>query len=249
MQDPTKRFSDRVSDYVNYRPSYPDQIVPDLASFCHLTSHSVIADVGAGTGKLTELFINDNYSVTAIEPNREMREAAESLFSECEGFVSVPGSAEHTLLGDRTVDLIVAGQAFHWFDQVAAKTEFERILKPDGNIALIWNQRRVERPFQREYDSMLSEHCADYQLSNHRNVTTTDIELFCAPRKVHVHSYDYSQQFDMQSFLGRMTSSSYTPKSGTQAHRNLLVAANALFDRYAKNGVLAFEYETLVYLA
>lgn len=244
-----ERFSDRVSDYLQYRPSYPDQMIVDLAQRCSLTSTSVVADIGSGTGKLTELFLRNGFSVIGVEPNAEMREAAEQLFSSSDRFRSVAGSAEHTQLNAGTVDLLVAGQAFHWFDQDAAKPEFNRILKPAGRVALIWNQRQVEQAFQSDYDNMLKSYCKDYSTSNHRNVSNADIENFCKPRTIEILKYDYRQQFDLTGFLGRLYSSSYTPKVGTAERQALDPAARALFNEHATDGVLDFEYETVAYLA
>lgn len=245
----TERFSDRVVDYLRYRPSYPESVIDDLAALCSMTPWSVVADVGSGTGKLTELFIKGGFTVIGVEPNAEMREAAEQIFSSASGFRSVAGSAENTLLDDESVDLIVAGQAFHWFDPLAAKSEFTRVLKPKGKIALIWNQRSVEKSFQYDYDTMLREYCEEYTLSNHRNVSDADIAEFCAPRAVKILKYDYKQQFNLTGFLGRMYSASYTPAAGTDKRRILNQAAQLLFEKHARGGVLDFEYETVVYLS
>jgi SAM-dependent methyltransferase len=245
----TERFSDRVSDYVRYRPSYPQQMVSVLAERCCLTSDSVIVDIGSGTGKLTGLLLNEGYQVIGVEPNAQMRMAAEALLSSHDQFQSVFASAEDTSLDTSTVDLIVAGQAFHWFEPVAAKHEFARILKNDGNIAFIWNQRRVEQPFQKEYDELLNRYCPEYSQSNHRHVTDADIDSFCAPRVVERLEFENHQQFDLAGFLGRMYSSSYTPGRETIERQSLDRAARRLFDNYARGGSLSFEYCTKVFLA
>src|ERR1019366_5901844 len=135
----TTRFSSRVENYIKYRPGYPQAIVDLLSARCGLTSASVIADVGSGTGILTELMLRNGNKVFAVEPNRDMREAAERLLSQHPNFISVEGTAEVTRLNDASVDLIVAGQSFHWFDRVKTRQEFLRVLKPGGWVALIWN--------------------------------------------------------------------------------------------------------------
>lgn len=248
MQNPTERFSDRVADYQKYRPSYPEEAVRDLTTVCGLTLDAVIADIGSGTGKLSELFLRRGYAVIGVEPNREMREAAEALLRLASRFSSVSGSAENTTLPDNSVDLLVAGQAYHWFEPVDARREFERVLKDDGKIALIWNQRKTELPFHSEYEELLRDHCPEYDQSNHRRISLAEIQKFSAPRNVRNYKYDYCQKFDLTGFLGRMFSSSYTPAEDSAQRQALAIAATKLFGKHALNGVLDFQYETNVYL-
>ena len=111
--DPTRRFSSRVENYIKYRPGYPPAVFRLLESECGLTADSVVADVGSGTGLLSELFLGNGYRVYGIEPNREMREAGERLLSSYTNFKSVGGRAEETTLDDGSVDFVTAGQAFH----------------------------------------------------------------------------------------------------------------------------------------
>src|SRR5437764_1020077 len=130
MRDPTQRFSTRVDNYVKYRPGYPPAIVGLLEAECGLTPESVVADIGAGTGLLAELWLRHGNPVCGVEPNREMREAGARLLAAYPAFTSVDGTAEATTLPDQSVDFVTAGQAFHWFEPVAARREFARILRP-----------------------------------------------------------------------------------------------------------------------
>ena len=140
-KDPTKRFSDRVEMYVKYRPHYPTAVLACLQEECGLTETAVIADIGSGTGILTKLFLDNGNRVYGVEPNDEMREAAESYLADYAKFVSVNGRSEATTLPDHSVEFITAGQAFHWFQWQETKAEFKRILKPNGIVALVWNER------------------------------------------------------------------------------------------------------------
>ncbi len=140
LADPKKRFSSRVENYIKYRPSYPIEIIDFLKEKNILTENTIIADIGSGTGILTRMFLDNNNQVYGVEPNKDMREAAEKLLQGFTNFTSLEGSAESTGIEENCVDLITAGQAFHWFDVEQAKREFKRILKPNGNIALIWNR-------------------------------------------------------------------------------------------------------------
>jgi ubiquinone/menaquinone biosynthesis C-methylase UbiE len=132
MIDSTKRFSSRVENYIKYRPGYPPAMLDLLKEKCGLTGGSMVADIGSGTGILTELFLRNGNQVIGVEPNREMREAAERLLGKDPKFTSVSGTAESTTLKDQSVDFIAASQAFHWFDREQARREFLRVLKPGG---------------------------------------------------------------------------------------------------------------------
>src|SRR5881409_3017221 len=129
MTDPTQRFSIRVQNYIRYRPRYPKEIIGILQSRCGLSRDSVIADVGSGTGILAEIFLANGNRVFGIEPNAPMREAGEGLLGSYRGFTSIDATAEATTLSGHSVDFVTAGQAFHWFDRQACRTEFQRILR------------------------------------------------------------------------------------------------------------------------
>ena len=249
MQKATERFSDRVSNYHNYRPSYPLKLVEVLIEECGLNANSVIADIGSGTGKLPELLLAKNLRVTGVEPNNEMRDAAQSLFASHSGFTSVAGQAEATGLENKSVDLITVAQAFHWFDSEAAKVEFERILKSEGYIALIWNQRDTDHAFQREYDEMLMQFAPEYSTASHRNQKDSNIAAFYQPRAMKKFSFAYQQEFNLSAFLGRMNSASYTPQDGTPESEMLLTAAQELFNKHKQSDLVEFTYQTTLYLS
>ena len=140
-KDPTRRFTNRVANYARYRPGYPPAVLTCLRDECGLSPGSTVADVGSGTGILTELFLANGNHVYAVEPNEAMRQAAELSLAHYPGFTSVDGRAEATTLADDSVDFVTAGQAFHWFDAAASRVEFNRILRPGGYTALVWNAR------------------------------------------------------------------------------------------------------------
>lgn len=137
MTDHTRRFTGRVESYARHRPSYPWAVIELFERECGLASDSVVADVGSGTGILSTLFLENGNRVFGVEPNAEMRAAAERLLGDRSRFTSVAGTAEDTTLEAGSVDLVVAGQAFHWFDAGRARAEFARTLSPDGWVALI----------------------------------------------------------------------------------------------------------------
>jgi ubiquinone/menaquinone biosynthesis C-methylase UbiE len=141
--DPTGRFSARADRYRGSRPHYPPQILTVLQQQCGLTPASLIADVGAGTGLLTERFLENGNSVVAVEPNAAMRSALTGLQSSYPRLTPLSGTAEAMPLASHSVDFITAGTAFHWFDLEAVRKEFPRILKPDGWVVLVVNDRRL----------------------------------------------------------------------------------------------------------
>jgi len=141
LTDSIRRFSSRVDDYIKYRPTYPPAVVRLLMDECGLTTDSFVADVGSGTGILSELLLRYGSRVFGIEPNREMRAAAERLLQNYTHFASVDATAETTTLADRSVDFVTAGQAFHWFDAERAFAELARVLRPGGRVGILWNAR------------------------------------------------------------------------------------------------------------
>lgn len=249
MTDPTRRFSSRVEDYVKYRPGYPPSIVDLLREECGLTTHSVVADVGAGTGKLSELFLQNGNRVYGVEPNREMREAAERLFAgRHAGFTGVDARAESTTLADHSVDLVAAGQAFHWFDRAQARREFVRILKPGGWTVLVWNmRRRSATPFMAAYEELLLTYAVDYEVVDHKHVDEAALTAFFAPDRYHQAVFENHQAFDFPGLRGRLLSSSYTPEKGHPNHVPMLEALRVLFHEYQVDGRVTFDYDTRAY--
>ncbi len=247
MSDPTKRFSSRVENYIKFRPGYPGALIDLLIEECRLNQQSIIADVGSGTGILSELFLKNGNRVFGVEPNAPMRGAGEKLLEGYANFTSIEGSAEATTLPDKGVDFVVAGQAFHWFDQKLAREEFSRILKASGWIVLIWNERRVDStPFLRAYEQMLLKFGTDYQEVRHERIYQ-DVESFFSPREFKLRTFDNLQSFDFQGVKGRLLSSSYVPAPGDEDFEAMLEELRKIFDEHQEAGEVAFEHDTKVY--
>jgi len=245
MKDPTSRFSNRVDNYIKYRPSYPSQVLEHLEAECGLTPESLIADVGSGTGILTRLFLDHQNDVYAVEPNTEMRRAAESFLKDAPHFHSINATAEETPLTADYFDFILAGQAFHWFDRDRAKTEFQRILKPQGWVVLIWNERKIDStPFLVAYEEMLLEFATDYQEINHTNISSVDFAQFFEPHPVRNHTIPNSQTFDFPALKGRLLSSSYCPHQEEPGYEDIMKCLREIFERNETNGTVSFEYDT-----
>ena len=246
--DVPQRFSSRVENYVKYRPGYPREVVGLLVEECGLDAGSIIADVGSGPGNLSELFLRHGNRVVGVEPNRGMREAGERLLEAYADFRSVGGSAEATTLGDRSVDFVVAGQAFHWFEPDAARREFARILKDEGWAVVVWNDRRTGgSAFLEAYERLLLTRGTDYKEVSHKYADETVLRPFFGARGMRSKVFANAQTFDFEGLKGRLLSSSYTPEPGHPNFTPMLEELAALFDAPRTGRRVFFEYETKVY--
>jgi SAM-dependent methyltransferase len=246
--DPTRRFSSRVEDYVRYRPSYPAGIVPLLERECGLHRNSVVADIGSGTGLSSKMFLELGCQVVGVEPNSDMRQAGDLYLSEFPRFQSVDGRAEQTGLADMSVDLITAGQAFHWFDAEAAWAEFSRILRPPRWVVLIWNERVVpDHGFLRGYEDLLHRYATDYSKVDHRRIDAPQLDEFFGQGKWKQAVFNNHQDFDLTGAAGRLLSSSYIPREGSATHLPMMDELERLFSGHHSNGRIRFIYETKVY--
>jgi SAM-dependent methyltransferase len=241
------RFSNRVNDYVKYRPGYPTKIIDHLQQQYHLTTDKLLADIGAGTGISTELFLKAGYRVIAIEPNQPMRDKAIELLGNWPGFKAQNGTAEDTGLANESIDAVIAGQAFHWFNAEKTRLEFERILKPNGLIALIWNERRTGSAFEKDYDELIIKHGTDYVQVDHRNIDAAHIATFFQPHTYKLKTFYNEQVFDLEGLKGRLSSSSYMPTSGDDGYLPMIDDLQALFNKYQQNGTITIQYDTNVY--
>jgi SAM-dependent methyltransferase len=246
--DPTRRFSSRVENYIKYRPDYPRAVVETLAGECGWTPASVVADVGSGTGILSELFLLNGNRVYGVEPNREMREAGERLLSAHENFVSVEGRAEATTLPAACVDFVVVGQALHWFDVEGARREFLRILRPGGWAVAVWNDRRTEgTPFLEEYERLLLEYGTDYREVSVKYAEEEMLRTFFGPAGFREKTFENRQVLNFEELRGRLASSSYSPEPGHPNFEPMMRELAALFERHQHDGRVSFDYDTKVF--
>jgi SAM-dependent methyltransferase len=244
---PKERFSNRVDDYVRYRPGYPAQLLELLVRVASLGPGRVVADVGSGTGIFSRLLLATGARVIGIEPNADMRAAAEASAAGEPRFESRDASAEATGLPEASVDLVTAAQAFHWFEPVATGAELRRVLRPDGQVALVWNQRQ-DTPFNRGYEAMLEELAPDY-----KNVREADraaeprIRAFFAPSLPVFASFENHQELDEAGLRGRLQSSSYAPRPGQPLYDSIMERLTSLFRAHAEGGRVVLKYETVVW--
>jgi SAM-dependent methyltransferase len=247
MLDPTQRFSNRVENYLKYRPRYPPEIIPLLEKECGLTRDSLVADIGSGTGFLAELFLQNGSRVIGVEPNAEMRAAGERLLVQYRNFSSIEATAENTTLAEGSVDFITAGQAFHWFDRERTRSEFARILKPSGWVVIVWNGYEPARtPLLKGYHEMLLRYGTDYR-DVRREIEDTHVDEFFGKGEYKTGHFKFQQSFDFEGFKGRTLSASYAPQPGEPNYDDMLNELRRVFGENQKDGRVAFDYDTEVY--
>ncbi len=243
----TSRFSDRVENYVLYRPGYPPEALQALRDECGLTPNHVIADIASGTGIWTRNLLQNGNKVFGVEPNPEMRQAGERLLAAFPNFASVAGTAEATTLAAQSVDFITAAQAAHWFDHKRSRREFVRILKPGGWLVLLWNERLTDTtPFLRDYEALLLEYGTDYNEVRHER-TTDSVNEFFDPLPYQERIFAIRQEFDYAGIEGRLLSSSYAPGPDHPQFPPMLRELRRVFDAHAVSGRTTFEYKTRLY--
>ena len=206
-----------------------------------------MADIGSGTGLLSQLFLENGNHVLAVEPNDEMRGFAEKSLGRFTRFLSVSGTAENTGLEGASIDLVVVGQALHWFDCEASSREFARILKTNGHVCIVYNDRNTEDSFMKEYDQIVRKYAR-----NRASVPTIDdpyLSKFFKKGKYSKFLLPNEQLLDLEGLLGRMTSASYMPSPSDGDQFALLREdATRLFKAYEKRGMVRMLYDTTVLL-
>ncbi len=246
--DAKQRFSSRAADYTRYRPGYPVAVLDVLRKDCGLRSEHVIADIGSGTGLLSELFLKNGNRVFGFEPNREMRQAGEEYLRSYPGFTSVDGSAEATALADASVDFVTAGQAFHWFESAAARREFARILKSDGWVVIAWNDRRMgEKRLTREYEALLERFGIDYQRVKEAYPEGDHLRSFFGGDTFASHDLPNEQLLDWDGLRGRLRSSSFAPAEDHPNFAPMMQELERIFRADEQNGRVRMEYWTRLY--
>ena len=245
--DAKSRFSDRVENYVLYRPGYPTKALNVLQGECGLASTDVIADIASGTGIWSRTLLENGNPVFGIEPNAEMRKAGERLLAGFPRFTSVAGTAEATTLADHSVDFVTAAQAAHWFERAPARREFVRILKPGGWLVLLWNERVTDSTdFLRDYEQLLLTYGTDYKDVRHER-TTSAVNEFFDPAPYQERALEMRQEFDYAGVEGRLLSSSYAPASEHPQHAPMLRELRHIFDAFSVKNRVTFEYKTRIY--
>ncbi len=247
MNDSVERFSNRVANYVKYRPSYPAEFLQLFRDEINLQTDSIIADVGSGTGISAKIFLENGNKVFGVEPNAAMREAAEEFLNDFPHFESVDGTSEATNLPDKSVDFIIAAQAFHWFEPSKTQIEFKRILRDNGFIVLIWNERQLDtNNFLIEYENLLKKFGTDYGKVRHDHLDKKIFEDFFQT-EFSQKTFLNSQTVDFEGLKGRILSSSYMPSETDAAYAPMIIELQDIFAKYAESGKINILYNTNIF--
>lgn len=246
QQTNTRLFDGKSTVYRVGRPDYAEGVIDFLKHACKLSATSVIADVGSGTGKFTAQLLKCGGTVYGVEPNADMRREAENLLSGSERFISVNGTSEQTTLASRSVDLVTAAQAFHWFDQSAFAAECKRILKEDGQVALVYNNRDESEGLNEDCRAIFTEYCPAFRgFSGGSNPSRME-EFFGGDCKTEI--FDNPLTYDVETFVRRSLSSSYALRPSDARYEEFLDALKELFAKYAVNGRVIMRNRSVVCL-
>lgn len=239
-------FGDKVADYQASRPDYPPALFEQLAQ--GLGAAAAIGDLGAGTGLLTEGLLARGWRVWAIEPNEGMRAACDRRLGGRPGYRSAAGSAEAVPLPDASLDLLTAAQAFHWFQIEAARAEALRVLKPGGQVALIWNDR-ADTPLHRALNEIFARHggARRYALLAAEDRGQLDRFFLSAPPQQ--WQWPHAHRLDVRGLLSLVFSRSYMPRPDSPAGQAAASELLALFERLAEaDGRVEVAYTTVLFL-
>ena len=238
-------FSTKVSEYVASRPDYPAALFDEMRALGVLSAHSRIADIGAGTGIFSKGLLVRGYEVVAIEPNAAMRSEAEANLRDHNSYSSVAGTAEATTLPDACIDLVTAAQAFHWFNVEDARAECLRILKPNGNAALIWNDRVLTDPLHAAMDDVFTKFGGAKRDALLAHEDRTHVSRFFAGAPFHTLRIPHSQQLHRDGLVSLALSRSYMPASVSAAGQEVKREVTTLFDTHASGDLVLVRYETV----
>jgi len=245
LADPRQLFSSKVADYTTGRPDYPVALFDELAALSVATADTQIADVGAGTGLFTQSLLDRGWNVVAVEPNDAMRAAADAALSKYPHYRSVSGDAENTTLKDQSIDLVTAAQAFHWFDVNRTRREFLRILKPRGQVALVWNDRVLSDPLQSELDEVFTEFSGNKRSVVQAHENRASVAEFFGAGDICKFTYPHEQRLDRERLIQRMLSRSYMPDRNTPEGRRVQEVVARLFQRFMSDGFVTVRYKTV----
>ncbi len=211
-------FNQKARDYALYRPQYASEAIEALIDTTGMDSTWNVADIGSGTGNVTRHLVDKVNQVFAVEPEEAMRDQAELLLEKYPSFKSIAATAENTTLDDKSIDLITVGQAFHWVDWTLALKEFDRILRPGGWIALLWNQ--------------------------YETTPDMDMDFIFKQGTQNRHSYPVIFEEGWTEYIGGMRSASRNPGPGNEGYEEFEEKMKKRFSSREVNGRITVEYTT-----
>lgn len=246
--DNTKKFNGRAEDYTNGRPGYPQELFDFLYNEYGFSAGSVIADIGAGTGKFSKYLLERGSKVFLIEPNEDMLGVAEKELEDYHNAVFINGTSETTGLADSSVDFVTAAQAFHWFDIQNFKNECKRILKSDGMVVLIWNTRDMSSIFNVKSYEIYKKYCPDFK--GYHGGMKDDDERIAGFYDNHFNKLVFKNPIELtkERFITRSLSASYSLKRSDENFDEYTKELEELFDNFSINDTVVMKNNTTVYI-
>ncbi len=241
-----EKYTDHAADYAKYRPNYPPTITQHLKKTCELNEYSVVVDVASGTGISSKLFLKLGCKVYGIEPNEAMRRIAEESLQRYPDFVSVAGNSAETTLPDDSADFVVAAQALQWFDRSLAKEEFKRVLKDNGWVVLIWNQRLTRSGLEKEYELLMRDAIPNYGSGKVERID--DMLKQFLDRDVSHETFPNFHVVDYEGLMGKARSNPEFPLPRDPKYNEFMQQLREIFERHNNQGKLSFEYKAHVYI-
>ena len=248
--NPREKFTNKVDDYVKYRPNYPKELIDYLTNELGMSKDSTVADVGAGTGILTKLLADKVKTIYAVEPNLNMRTACEIYCADFKSFVAIDGGAEDTNLQDKSVDFITVAQAFHWFDREKTKVEFQRVLKPGGKVILVWNRKLYGTELVQENDRLCKRLCPEFKgFGGGFETRPENYSDFFKNGLCEYKIFDNDMTFySLESFIGQALSHSALPSKGDANYQEFIDGMGEIFNKYSQKGILTMPSKTHGYI-
>lgn len=243
--DNTNRFDEKGEIYAKSRPKYALELLKYLKSSLNISESSVIADIGSGTGIFTEQLLSLGCKVFGVEPNDDMRKKAEEKLSTNKNFISVNGNAESTGLKNDSIDCVTVAQAFHWFNQETFKSECKRILKPNGKVIIVYNSRDENAECTKALYSLRQKYNPEFHGFSNGISKEKCIGFFNG--NCEIFTADNTQTYNLESYINRVLSSSYSLKIGDENYYKYLKEINEIFNEYSEKGIISIPTKTIAY--
>jgi len=246
--DSVKRFSKRADLYDRYRPDYPSDLFLFLYKEAVRSKEQVIVDLAAGTGIFSHPMASWPNPLYVVEPNEAMQAIARKRLIEFGEVKFFQGTAEQLDLPAHSVDLFTVAQAFHWFDLKATKAELLRVGTKGAKLAIIWNYRKVQTPFEIQYDAFIQRYSQDYNQSSQQKMNREELIAFFDPAEPLYKEFAHHEQLTFEVLWGRTQSYSFLPDAVGLLGDEMQHALQLLFTEHEIDGKVKLNYLTKMYL-